>query len=284
MGRVDVNREIARIRALPGQNFHALAIQALQDAINSLPTTTAAATTTPSTPVATGGTVTPAVVTPSAAFNLYVNGVLSTKNSGNLNNSMPPAPAGFASVGFKVDNSMPIPNIGAYVPNVGFVNNQVGASYTILPSDFGKLVIFTNAGAVTVTIDPSTIPSNFFCGIASFGAGGLTITPASGTIDGVASLALTTNQGLPVYSDGTNLWTERGLSSGSVINYADAEIPAPAGGSNYTLAHAPTPPASLQLFNNGVLLTEGAGNDYTLSGLGITLAVPAGALICWYRY
>jgi len=67
-------------------------------------------------------------------------------------------------------------------------------------------------------------------------------------------------------------------------NFADAEVPIPAGGSNYTLAHAPSPLGSLELFNNGQLMTQGAGSDYTLSGLTITLAVPAGALISWYRY
>jgi len=43
------------------------------------------------------------------------------------------------------------------------------------------------------------------------------------------------------------------------MNYADAEIVA-VSGAVVTLAHAPTPPASLQLFRNGLLMTKGA--DY----------------------
>jgi len=40
----------------------------------------------------------------------------------------------------------------------------------------------------------------------------------------------------------------------------------------FTLANAPSPANSLQLFLNGAYLTQGAGNDYTLSGSTITLA------------
>jgi hypothetical protein len=49
------------------------------------------------------------------------------------------------------------------------------------------------------------------------GAGALTITPTTSTIDGAASLALTTNQGCLVASDGTNYYTMRGIGAGGAI-------------------------------------------------------------------
>lgn len=70
------------------------------------------------------------------------------------------------------------------------------------------------------------------------------------------------------------------------MNYADAEIVAVAG-AVVTLAHVPMPPASLQLFRNGLLMTRGA--DYTLAGNVVTM--PRGwtqfsgdTLIAFYRY
>lgn len=56
---------------------------------------------------------------------------------------------------------------------------------------------------------------------------------------------------------------------------------------SFALAHAPTPPASLQLVLNGMVLHSGAGNDFTLSGSIITFAYAPAAgssLICWYEY
>lgn len=54
----------------------------------------------------------------------------------------------------------------------------------------------------------------------------------------------------------------------------------------FTLAFAPNPASSLQLFKNGVLLRVGAGNDYTLSGVNVTLTVAPGSndvLLAYYR-
>lgn len=39
----------------------------------------------------------------------------------------------------------------------------------------------------------------------------------------------------------------------------------------YAALFTPTPAASMQLFLNGMLQEQGAGNDYTLSGLTITM-------------
>lgn len=75
------------------------------------------------------------------------------------------------------------------------------------------------------------------------------------------------------------------VGGGSAVTFVDAEVPTGAiPGTAYTLAAAPSPADSLQLFRNGLLQTEGI--DYTLVGDDITynVAMEAGdAHVCWYR-
>lgn len=101
-------------------------------------------------------------------------------------------------------------------------NVQTGTTYTIQASDTSKLVTLSNAAAIAVTLPNATgFGTGFWFDIANRGAGTVTITPATSTIDGVGSLALSTGQGVHVVSDGTNYFTVRGL---------------PAAGSGATLA------------------------------------------------
>lgn len=75
---------------------------------------------------------------------------------------------------------------------------------------------------------------------------------------------------------------------GTVPNFADNETPAgTVNGSNvtFTLAHTPSPSASLQFFINGV--GQVSTTDYTISTATITMtsAPSTGALLkAWYRY
>jgi hypothetical protein len=97
------------------------------------------------------------------------------------------------------------------------VNAQSGTSYTVVYGDVGKLVTFTNSSAVAATLTAaSTLGSNFYCWLQNRGAGVVTVTPASGTIDGAASVTLLQNEGLSVFSDGSNFYTERGRHGGGV--------------------------------------------------------------------
>lgn len=76
--------------------------------------------------------------------------------------------------------------------------------------------------------------------------------------------------------------------SGVSINFADAEIPSGAiNGSNvtFTLVNSPSPPSSLFLVRNGVVLQ--AMNGYILSSVTITMAAAPqvdDSLEVWYRY
>ena len=80
-----------------------------------------------------------------------------------------------------------------------------------------------------------------------------------------------------------------GVGGGTTTNYADEEVPSGSiNGSNvtFTLAFAPSPAKSLLLVQNGIILEQGIGNDYTLAGSTITMAVApnnGAVLLAWYR-
>lgn len=97
------------------------------------------------------------------------------------------------------------------------VNAQTGTTYTVADSDRGKLVTISNASAIATTLPQAGGSGNFISGWYAYfetrGAGAMTITPTTSTIDGAATLVLTQNQGVTVFSDGTNYFTgNRGIS------------------------------------------------------------------------
>lgn len=99
------------------------------------------------------------------------------------------------------------------------VNAQTGTTYTVLASDFGKLVTLSNASAVAVTLPQAataTFPAGWHADFVNLGAGTVTITPTTSTIDGAASLTLSTNEGVHVVSDGTNYIAVRGRLGGTL--------------------------------------------------------------------
>lgn len=77
------------------------------------------------------------------------------------------------------------------------------------------------------------------------------------------------------------------LAPGSL--FVDNEIPIGVKNSintEFVLAYLPAPPSSLQLFKGGLLLTQGAGNDYTLDNQTITFLDPPDAndvIVVFYR-
>lgn len=85
------------------------------------------------------------------------------------------------------------------------VNAQVGTTYTFLASDYGQLVTFNNSGAVAVVLPQATgafSPWSVFA--QNRGAGAVTITPVSSTINGAATFVIPTGQGFFIVSDGAN--------------------------------------------------------------------------------
>src|SRR5260370_33875522 len=86
------------------------------------------------------------------------------------------------------------------------VNAQSGTSYTIGVTDEGKLLTFNNGAATAVTLPQAGLTRNWQTGarfwVYNRGAGVVTITPTTSTINGVATLVLAQGQGGIVISDG----------------------------------------------------------------------------------
>lgn len=86
-------------------------------------------------------------------------------------------------------------------------NAQSGTTYAILSTDCGKAVIGTNASAQAYSIaqaGTTGFPAGYYVDVQSAGAGTITITPATSTINGAATLAITTGQSARIISTGAN--------------------------------------------------------------------------------
>lgn len=95
----------------------------------------------------------------------------------------------------------------AQVPSQ-FVNAQTGTTYTLTNADQSRLVTFNNAVSVAVTLpragNNDAFNTGWYVDIENIGAGIVTITPATSTINGSTTYAVNQNQSLRVVSDGTN--------------------------------------------------------------------------------
>ena len=113
---------------------------------------------------------------------------------------------------FMISNPSKMPGAGIVVAP----NAQSGAGYTVASGDWGKLVTLSNASAQVLTLPQAgtSFPNGWYVDVENTGAGTWTITPATSTIDGATTLALSTNQGVRVFSNGTNYFTERGIGGG----------------------------------------------------------------------
>ncbi len=87
-------------------------------------------------------------------------------------------------------------------------NAQVGTSYTISDGDHDKLVTYSNAAAIAVTLPQAGTSSQFGPGWTShhqsIGTGTVTITPTTSTINGFTSITLFQWQFCTITSDGAN--------------------------------------------------------------------------------
>jgi len=62
------------------------------------------------------------------------------------------------------------------------LNDQAGTAYTLLSSDAGKVVVCDNASAIALTV-PSGLGAGFTCSVVQKGAGQITFTASSTTIN-----------------------------------------------------------------------------------------------------
>lgn len=116
----------------------------------------------------------------------------------------------------------PSPGTGTFTVGATSPLNAQGtaATYTILASDMGKTVTHNKSTAVAVTLPVAGTAGfeagNEFCDV-NIGAGTVTITPVTSTINGNPTQVLTTGQGGCFTSDGTNYVAFLGVASGGSI-------------------------------------------------------------------
>jgi hypothetical protein len=112
-------------------------------------------------------------------------------------------------------------NIAKYVAGLSNgVNNQTGTTYTFTGTagaspDAGQLVVFNNGSPVAVTLPQSGtagFANKVQWWVENIGAGAVTITPTTSTINGSATLVLNQGRGAFIVSDGTNYEAERGAA------------------------------------------------------------------------
>lgn len=86
------------------------------------------------------------------------------------------------------------------------INSQTGTSYTVASTDAQKFLTFNNASAVAVTLPQATgsFSTGFAFTVQNLGAGLVTITPTTSTINGSSTLTIPQNLGCSIVSDGTN--------------------------------------------------------------------------------
>ena len=96
------------------------------------------------------------------------------------------------------------------------VNEQTG-NYTAQASDSGKLISFDITSPATLTL-PATSPGDeWFTSVENNGSAMLAINPNGLELDYLSnSIILGPGQGVALYSDGTNYFTQRGLSDGLI--------------------------------------------------------------------
>lgn len=88
--------------------------------------------------------------------------------------------------------------------------NNTATTDTLVTGDCGTVVTESNASAVAVAIaqaGTTGFASGYYVTVKNKGAGIVTITPATSTIDGAATLTLAQYQSVDIYSDGANYWT-----------------------------------------------------------------------------
>ena len=142
-----------------------------------------------------------------------------------LNSLIPSAEDGYENSKFQTDGLEPQQSVTVEHTNNGGVNKQA-FDYLIQTSDCGKNIVCTSASPatpVTFTLPspPSPVGSDgtkWRVFIQNIGPDSLTISRHGLLIDGAATnLTLAQNQGVAIFTDGSNYYTERGLSSGGLI-------------------------------------------------------------------
>lgn len=189
------------------------------------------------------------------------------------------------------------------------INAQTGTTYTFLNTDCSKLVTFSNAAAISVTLPQASSPSGGGSGSGLFmppcaiyaynastaSAGTVTITPTTSTIDGATQLVLQPGEGAAVVSDGVNYQVSKpnaattgrlngnGLRQMGLIFTLAASTSTGANGTETTLSTFSLPANSLdvvgrRLHIHATFLANTTGNNKTYKVYFGSETISSGAL------
>lgn len=106
----------------------------------------------------------------------------------------------------------------AYTGQAIPIDAQTGTTYTFTTDDKTRLVTFSNASAIAATLPQAgtSFPADWYVTCKNNGAGDVTITPTTSTINGAASYVLQRGEFITIVSDGTD-YQVFGNSSGAQV-------------------------------------------------------------------
>lgn len=93
-----------------------------------------------------------------------------------------------------------------FIPSFDPTNVQSGTTYTFLTTDRKKLVTFNNASSIAATLPQAgaNFPDGWEVCVRNIGAGTVTVTPTTSTINGGANISVPQGSFAYIRSDGTN--------------------------------------------------------------------------------
>jgi hypothetical protein len=177
------------------------------------------------------------------------------------------------------------------------IEAQSATTYTFNNDDHLSLVTFSNLLPIAAALPTPSVGGNFISGWMCFarnlGAGAVTITPTTSTIDASASLTLRTGQSAAIFSDGANYFTLPMVGPGSgtfvsslgavttSVNIGTSAAPfgdlflkstgkLDFGSGNASIVHTP----GGFVFNGGATFTGGVTYDSTITAAGATINGP----------
>jgi hypothetical protein len=241
--------------------------------------------------------------------NVFALGVTSTATAGGTTNLTVGTAAGLMIWTGTTTQTVTLPTTGVVKGAQYSFINQSTASLTVQSSAAGGITVLTGAGSApyqaclcTALAATPTTAAQWSYVLYSVGGGGSVSAVSVASSNGFAgsssggatpALTLTTSVTGVLYGNGTSMAgatganicapsTSHGLSCNEVCGGS---------GTAWTVANTPAAPqtgvTSMMLFQNGLLLRQGASYDYTIAGTAITLNTTATAgdiLIATYWY
>jgi hypothetical protein len=167
--------------------------------------------------------------------------------------------------------------------------NTISVNYTVVPGDDGQLISNETGSNLTATLFSAPPYLGWWAAFQNGSSGTLVINPNGLTLDGSASsLTLQANQGVLIFTDGTNYFSVRGTGvsslnseTGAVNIVAGNGITVTPVGQNITIAAIPSGPVSSWVQTK--LGTTGGGTSTTVTAAYTTPNVAGNLLIAEVR-